>query len=208
MTKNLSFFLGIICVFAGSAFSQSPKVAGPNSTARLTSLEADLARYLELDDDDETPLPTRPRVARTAAVRSSVVVNGSAVARAAFDLINRKRAENGLSQLTWNDDLARVATGHSANMAEYSFFSHKGLDSKLVSDRADAEKVGRWRAIGENIAFNRGFADPAAKTVELWLDSSAHRRNMLSPDWKESAIGVAINEDGAYYFTQVFLVRK
>ncbi len=93
-------------------------------------------------------------------------------------------------------------------MAEFQFFDHKGLDNKMVSDRADAVKVGKWRAIGENIAFSRGFSDPIAKAVELWLDSPSHRRNMLSADWKESAVGVAVTEDGAYYFTQVFLVRK
>ena len=30
-------------------------------------------------------------------------------------------------------------------MAEYRFFSHKGLDNKYVSDRADAAHVGAWR---------------------------------------------------------------
>ncbi|MGE3467568.1 MAG: CAP domain-containing protein, partial [Pyrinomonadaceae bacterium] len=94
------------------------------------------------------------------------------------------------------------------NMAEFNFFSHRGLDNKMVSDRADIAKAGKWRAIGENIAFNRGYGDPVTKAVELWLDSPSHKRNMLSPDWKESAIGIAVNEDGAYYFTQVFMIKK
>jgi uncharacterized protein YkwD len=93
-------------------------------------------------------------------------------------------------------------------MAEYSFFSHKGLDSKMVSDRADELGSRQWRAIGENIAFNRGFQDPISKAVDLWLDSPSHRRNLLDPNWKESAVGIAVAGDGSYYLTQVFWVRK
>ena len=48
---------------------------------------------------------------------------------------------------------------------------------------------------------------PVALAVELWLDSPSHRRNMMDAGWKESAIGVAVAEDGSYYFTQVFLKK-
>lgn len=206
--------MGLVAAMAFPAFAQNntPKPAsGPNTNARLSSLEADFARYLEMDDDDEkTAAPGRPRIVATKAtgVKASVVVNTAAFSRKAFDLVNEKRRELGLSPLNWNDELANAATMHSQNMAEFNFFSHRGLDNKMVSDRADAAKVGKWRAIGENIAFNRGYADPVTKAVELWLDSPQHKRNMLSSDWKESAIGIAVNDEGAYYFTQVFLLKK
>jgi uncharacterized protein YkwD len=144
----------------------------------------------------------RPRRVETGAV------NVKSVERAAFDLVNRKRVEGGLQPLAWSDELEAVARLHSGNMAQFQFFSHRGLDNKMVSDRADDAHVGVWRSIGENIAFNRGFQDPITNAVNLWLDSPGHRRNMLSCDWKESAIGVAVAEDGSYYFTQVFLARK
>lgn len=145
---------------------------------------------------------------RPRRVENVAAVNVSAVERSAFELLNKKRVERGLAALNWSSDLEVVARQHSQNMAEFQFFSHRGLDNKLVSDRADAAGVGRWRAIGENIAFNRGFDDPVGKAVELWLDSPSHRRNLLSDTWKESAVGVAVAEDGSYYFTQVFLARK
>lgn len=145
---------------------------------------------------------------RPRRVENVAAINVKAVERSAFDMLNRKRVDNGLTPLAWSDDLEAVARQHSQNMAEFQFFSHRGLDNKMVSDRADAAGVGRWRAIGENIAFNRGFDDPVGKAVELWLDSPSHRRNLLSETWKETAVGVAVAEDGSYYFTQVFLVRK
>lgn len=128
--------------------------------------------------------------------------------RRAFDLINQKRAATGLSALVWNEDLARAARVHSANMAASHFFSHTGLDGKLVNNRADDAGVKSWRLIGENIAYNRGFGDPTACAVANWMNSPGHRDNILKNDWRESAVGVAVTENGTYYFTQVFLLKK
>lgn len=211
MIKKLFPLLGILAATAAVSFAQTTAQKGPNAT-RLSSLESELARYIEaaLDDEDKSNGITRPRVVEkpAAAVKSFVTANTKAFSRTAFEMVNRVRVENGLGPLAWNDELAAAADLHSQNMAEFQFFSHKGLDSKMVSDRADAAGVGKWRSIGENIAYNKGYNDPVALTVQLWLDSPSHRRNMLSADWKESAIGVAVTEEGAYYFTQVFLVRK
>lgn len=167
---------------------------------------------LSLNNDNFDPLgileTDEAEDRKATGVKASAVVGMDAVERLAFDLVNQKRRESGLRLLVWNDEIASVARTHSQNMAEFSFFSHRGLDSKLVSDRADAHKVGQWRAIGENIAFNRGYGDPTHKAVALWLDSSEHRHNMMDPAWRESAIGVAVASDGSYYFTQVFLARR
>lgn len=145
---------------------------------------------------------------KSSAVKASVIVNTASVEQIAFDLINAKRAENGLKPLIWNDDVAAIARLHSQSMAEYTFFSHRGIDGMIVSDRADTAGLKKWRSIGENIAFNRGYTDPAEKAIELWMGSASHRHNMLSTDWRESAVGVAVASDGSFYFTQVFLIRK
>lgn len=212
MHKKLVLFLFIAAAFSADLAAQnrqSRNLSGPNDTRRLTSLEAELTAFLESDEEAPDPL-SRPRIVKTktAAVRSSVIFNTASAERSAFDLINDVRRQHALQPLTWNDDIAEISRVHSRNMAEFNFFSHKGLDNKMVSDRADDLGARKWRAIGENIAFNRGFKDPVTKAVELWLASPSHRRNLLDPNWKESAIGVAIAVDGSYYLTQVFWVRK
>ena len=78
----------------------------------------------------------------------------------------------------------------------------------MVDDRADKLGLGEWRAIGENIAFMKGYKNPAAVAVEKWLLSASHRTNLLNPQWSDSAVGVSMTEDGKCYFTQVFLLRK
>ncbi|MFM9903786.1 MAG: CAP domain-containing protein [Pyrinomonadaceae bacterium] len=212
MYKKLFPILGIFAALAMCVVAQtnSPQnVSGPNVSIRLTEIETGLARYLESDDDETTGLG-RPRVVetKTAGVKASVLVKIASIEHTVFDLVNQKRAESGLKALAWSDSLEGIARLHSQNMADFNFFSHRGLDGKMVSDRADEAGLSQWQAIGENIAFNRGFQDPIAKAVDLWLNSPSHKNNMLSEKWRDAAVGVAIGEDGSYYFTQVFLKRK
>ena len=191
---------------AGSPAQSNSAPSGPNENSRLHGLEGELARFLDSDEDTPGPL-SRPRVVnvKSSGVKASVIINTLSLERLAFDQLNRKRSENGLAPLAWSDELEAVARLHSQNMAEFKFFSHRGLDGKMVSDRADDDHIGRWRSIGENIAFNRGYKDPVAKAIDLWLGSPAHRQNLMDANWKETAVGIAVAEDGSYYFTQVFL---
>jgi uncharacterized protein YkwD len=149
---------------------------------------------------------SRSRVLK--ASNSEKKPSAGAIERQIFSLINAERAKNGLSELEWNESLAAVARLHSDDMAAVQFFSHRGSDGSMVDDRADRLGLGLWRSIGENIAYMRGFDDPAALAVEKWLESPAHRKNLLGPNWKESAVGVSVTDDGTYYMTEVFLLRK
>lgn len=155
---------------------------------------------------------TRRRVVETD--KKAVVINAKnafapiELERLAFELLNAQRAAKNLPALQWDEDVAKIARMHSENMAKYKFFSHTGLDGTMVNDRADLCGVSRWKAIGENIAFNRGYDKPADFAVERWMKSVSHRDNILNDRWKQSAVGVAVADDGSYYFTQVFLARK
>lgn len=124
--------------------------------------------------------------------------------KAALEAINRTRAEKGLSQLEWNEKVAQVARLHSENMAHYKFFNHRGLDGLMVNERADSIGL-PWQAIGENIAYNRGYDDPVGFTVKRWMESPSHKDNIMDRRWRETGIGVIAAPDGTYYLTQVFL---
>ncbi len=227
MFRNLLPLLGLTVVLAAGSFAQNTtqNQSGPNGGYRSTDLESGLASILLEKDDDIASGSVRPRVVgekpriikisaertsaiKTSAVKASVVVNIVFIEKIAFDALNQKRLEVGLEPLVWNTELEIVARLHSENMAEYQFFGHRDLDGKVVSDRAACAGVNKWRAIGENIAYNRGFKNPVAEAVAGWMDSAAHKRNLLDENWKESAVGVAVASDGSYYFTQVFLVKK
>ncbi len=128
-----------------------------------------------------------------------------ALERLVFDLINKKRLEFGLSPVVWSDDLERLAHAYSNNMATNNFFSHQGLDGKKVNNRANAMGIKKWRSLGENIAYNRGYDNPVESVVESWMKSPGHRENILNNRWEKSGVGIAVARDGTYYFTQIFL---
>ncbi len=189
--------MGVIAALATNPFAQTNNFQAPTAIKLSTGTEnSDPFGLLESDDE------------KKFGVKASVIVNTVDVEKIAFEAVNKNRIANGQKPLIWSDDIAKVARVHSQSMAEFNFFSHRGLDNQMVSDRADRAGLGKWRSIGENIAYNRGYKDPIEKAVRLWLDSPSHRHNLLDNNWQESAVGVAVAADGSFYFTQVFLVRK
>lgn len=150
---------------------------------------------------------TRPRVINVSNNNEPIKKSRAAfnLEKAAFQLINQKRAELGLPALHWSDKIANLARQHSLYMADYKFFSHQGLNGQLIDERATDLGIEKWKAISENIAFNKGYINPVEFAVEHWMQSASHRQNLLNPRWQQSGIGVAITSDGVYYFTQVFL---
>lgn len=182
-------FLSLISIFAANSFAQS-RTVNASYTAQIGETRA---RTIPINDPPPPPISAS---------------KGFELEKEAFNQLNTKRLAANLPALRWSDDLARLARYHSENMANKKFFSHKGLDGLMVDGRADELGVKGWLAIGENIAFMRGYADPVNVAVTQWMGSSAHRRNLLSEQWVESAVGLAVAPDGSYYFTQVFTDKK
>ncbi|REJ78365.1 MAG: CAP domain-containing protein [Acidobacteria bacterium] len=158
---------------------------------------------------------TRPRLAGGPDVVSSEdpgrsprsITSSVSVEKRVFDLINKRRSEFGAPPLLWNSKIADIARSHSNEMALYDYFSHTDVEGNLVDARATDEGIDKWTSIGENIAYLRGYDDPAEYAVERWMLSRSHRQNLLDPRWRETGVGLAMTSDGTYYFTQVFLVN-
>jgi len=204
LLRRCNFLLIFSFLFLQTVFAQNP--ANKN-----------LYSFVKNGDTEKIAALARPRVftdaKKDATEKPKITFDRKAVdvfdiERRVFDLINKERIKAGLTALVRNEDITRMARLHSENMAAYDFFSHSGLDGKLVGNRADAAGVKRWRLIGENIAYNRGYGDPTSCAVEKWMLSPGHRDNILKADWRESGIGVAVTEKGTFYFTQVFLLKK
>lgn len=122
--------------------------------------------------------------------------------------INEYRESEGLSTLEHYDDLRAVARDHSEDMATQDYFSHISSDGEGPGDRLDAAGVdcSGW---AENIAWesstsvsNEDADSIADSTVEGWLNSSGHRRNIRG-DYDAEGIGVAVDGQEVY-ITQVF----
>lgn len=212
MNKHLLFFsraffpilIAIFLFSAAPVFAQKTE-PDPRVLQEMTAY----VRKLETNADAHRMAAFAKTSGGTAVYKPRKIVSNFASDEElkAFEIINQKRFENGMAPLVWNDELARVARMHSSEMAQHKFFSHKGVNGSLVSERADARGVKYWLSIGENIALNKGFKLPVESACQQWMNSPSHRQNLLNKKWSESAIGMAIAPDGSHYFTQVFIVR-
>lgn len=114
------------------------------------------------------------------------------------------RAERELVALSRRPELDRVARAHSADMARRGYLSHatpEGLDPPGRLARAGLEG---FTLAAENIA-RTDEADPVAAIARGWLASPEHRRNLLSPPFNATGIGIARSPDGALVATQLYL---
>lgn len=113
-------------------------------------------------------------------------------------LVNAARRENGLSALTHNWELSRVARYKSQDMADNRYFSHTsptyGSPFQMIKNFGIS-----YRTAGENIAA--GQRTPKA-VVDAWMNSSGHRANILNASYTQ--IGVGYVTDGNYW-TQMFI---
>lgn len=128
-----------------------------------------------------------------------------------FQLVNKERKERGLEELSWDEDLAKVARAHAKDMFERGYFSHYtpatalgGIPPEGVKGLSPAERLLKagigFLVTGENLAL--------APSVELahqgLMESPGHRANILSEDFGKAGVGVV---DGGVYgkmFVQEF----
>jgi uncharacterized protein YkwD len=125
----------------------------------------------------------------------------TATEKAIVELINMERAKEKLPALKIHAVLTKVAREHSQNMAKTGMLQHV-LDGKKPTDRVKASGY-RFLMCGENIAVSEGKYTPA-EIVQGWMDSKSHRENILTPRFSETGLGIATNDKGETYYTQVF----
>ena len=115
--------------------------------------------------------------------------------------VNEYRASQNLPPLELDPGISQQAKQHSRAMAGGEVpFSHAGAEQRF-------ETIGEtipYQKIAENVGKNSGYANPGEQVVEGWIDSEGHRRNMTG-NFDLTGIGIAKNDRGEYYFTQIFV---
>lgn len=139
------------------------------------------------DERTETPSET---VAKPTEMEKSVLY-----------YTNEYRKKQGLQPLQLNLAASNLAFEHSTNMSlKKTPFGHNGFDARYA---ALEKKIGKISGIAENVAYGQ----PTAKaTVESWIKSAPHRKNLLG-NFNFMGLGFAVNDEGVIYYTQI-LFRK
>lgn len=117
--------------------------------------------------------------------------------------VNAARKKAGLRILTSNSLLDKAAQRHAEDMLARGYFAHKSPAGKTVRERARSAGY-QWHSIGENIAYGQ---TSVGEVMETWLNSPGHRKNILTPDFAELGVGIAmgLGTDGKY---QVYWVQN
>jgi len=118
------------------------------------------------------------------------------VSREMLVQVNAARERAGLKPLRLDSVLAKAAQRHAEDMLKRGYFDHRSPAGTTVRERSTAAGY-RWAAIGENIAYGQTSVD---EVVETWLESPGHRKNILSPNFSELGVGLALGKgpDGRY----------
>ncbi|UVI31678.1 CAP domain-containing protein [Paenibacillus spongiae] len=116
-------------------------------------------------------------------------------------LVNEERAKQGLSALTENGDLSRVALFKSQDMRDQGYFSHDSPSYGSPFDMMKAFNI-NYSYAGENIAA--GQTTPQ-DVMNSWMNSPGHRKNIMSPDFTEIGIGYCTGGSMNHYWTQQFI---
>jgi len=108
-----------------------------------------------------------------------------ATAETPAELISSFRLKHGEVRVTRDAALDRVAEAQARAMADKDELSHEVLGS--FSSRISSSHAGR---AAENIAYGYDTFD---KTLDQWINSSEHRKNLLLS--KATRVGVASAKD-------------
>lgn len=115
-------------------------------------------------------------------------------------LVNIERAKEGLSPLSFSDELSKVARAKSQDMAAKNYFNH--VSPTYGDPFAMMKSFGiSYRTAGENIA--KGYYS-AESVVNGWMNSSGHRANILNGSFNKIGVGYAVGKNGTPYWTQMF----
>jgi uncharacterized YkwD family protein len=125
----------------------------------------------------------------------------SAAEKQAVDLINADRAKNGLPALALNPSLTRVAHLKAQDMAVNGYFDHTSPTYGSPFDMMIRFGI-TYRAAGENIAK----AGSVSEAETLFMQSSGHRANILSPTYTQVGVGIYAGADGMTYESQMFIL--
>ncbi|MDF2232302.1 CAP domain-containing protein [Albimonas sp. CAU 1670] len=111
-----------------------------------------------------------------------------------------------LDRLRGGEDLAPVpraprieaaAQDWAGRLAAMERLSHRDAEGRGVGDRLTAAGVA-WRFAAENLAA--GDLPDAAALLALWVESPAHRRNLLAPEAARHGLGAACDGRGRPVF--------
>jgi uncharacterized protein YkwD len=154
------------------------------------------------------PGHTSPRGSSVAPASPPSSAAVASLARAVIDRGNAVRTDVKVSALREAPSLMAAAQQYALELARLRRLDHTSPTPgrRTVVERIEAAG-GSWQRAGENLALTSDrMPDVPRRVVELWLNSSGHRRNLLHPGYTMTGVGVARDSRGDWYVVQVYVL--
>jgi uncharacterized protein YkwD len=164
--------------------------------------------------------PVTPPAMPTTPVTATIVAPVPTATKAAdlvetpdelrfVELVNIERKKRGLSELTIEPLLIKVARDHSREMQDKAYFNHNSPTSALKTpmDRYLKAAYARpeYACVGENL-FYCSIVD-VQRGHNAFMNSPTHRDNVLFPRYEKIGVGIVKNERGEFWVTQMYLTN-
>ena len=120
-----------------------------------------------------------------------------------LSLVNQERVRNGLEKLSWGDACAEAAETRATELVE--LYAHTRPDGSSWDTACEApDKASRY-VEGENLVVGSSAVSPET-TVAAWMNSEAHRANILNPDFTKLSVGFHFDPETQYktHWSQYF----
>ena len=119
-----------------------------------------------------------------------------------IDLINAERKKAGLSALSIDNELQRVARIKAQDMVDNNYFSHTSPTYGSPFDMMQSFKI-TYKTAGENIAGN----STNQGAVTAWMNSPGHKANILNSSFTHTGLGVVKSNKYGKIYVQMFIGR-
>lgn len=142
---------------------------------------------------------TNANVTSTAAEKEEKTLTAEEFSAEVLRLINEERAGQDLEPFGSDAKLAKVAAVRAKESA--TKFAHERPDGRSVSTAFADEDI-TFVKVGENLG--KGQKTPE-ELVEDWMESKAHRANILSEKFTVAELGFFTNSAGTIHAALMFL---
>src|SRR4029079_6309312 len=132
-------------------------------------------------------------------IAASAAPDMNASLQRVLQLTNLEREKVGLAPLKVSTELNVAAQTYSQVLASSDCFAHTCGPVPEMADRMGQAGYQNWTSLCENIAA--GYP-PREAVVAGWMASQGHRDNLLSPNFAEIGLGLAMGGGYGTIWTQ------
>ncbi|NHU85483.1 CAP domain-containing protein [Kocuria sp. JC486] len=159
------------------------------------------AAVIALSGAAAVPASAAPELGSEQSVSASSDSSSQAVGQELLSMMNDARAQAGLSPLSSHAELDAISGDWSSQMAASNSATHN--PSFIEQTQATGSTN-----MAENISYDvesKGSAHATAQYFfDFWMNSPAHRANIMNPDFTHVGFGSAESGNGYVYGTQNF----